>query len=423
MTLSLGDEITIPIHRLGINGEGVGDFQGFTLFVDGALPGEEVLGVVTELRKNFGRARIANILRESPDRTEPVCPLFGHCGGCQIMHLRYDKQLKAKRERVVDALLRIGKVTPDVSPCIASPKPLSYRNKIQLPVKEGRVGLYAKGTHEVIDVPKCYIHCTLGEKIYRWLRTFKEIQQCRHILIRTAVQTEEVLIVLVSETPFVPPNIPKEVKGIVQCINRSKGNRILGQEFHLLWGRDWIEEIIHRLTFRISAASFFQVNPYQAENLYAQVVAFAELTKEEIVLDSYCGVGTLALILSQSAKKVIGVESVPEAISDAKANAKRNQVLNAEFFCDKAEAFIPSLDTVDTAIVNPPRKGCEQSFLQSLVAKGPKIIVYVSCDPATMARDVSFLQKHHYDVTAVQPFDMFPQTAHVECVVQLKRQL
>ncbi len=420
MPIDLNQEIEIPIHRLGISGEGVGDFEGFTLFVDGALPGELILGEVTEVRKNFGRALIRKILRPSPDRIDPICPLFGHCGGCQIMHLKYEKQLDAKRQRVIDAFERIGKLQVDVQKCIPSPTPLAYRNKIQLPVKEGKIGLYAKGSHDVIEVEKCYIHCSLGEKIYEWIRTFPEVEAFRHLLIRTGVKTNEVLLVFVTETPFIPPNLPPEVKGIVQCINRSSGNRILGQEFKTLWGRNWIEEILHSLTFRISAASFFQINPYQAEHLYQQVVDFAELTGNEIVLDSYCGVGTLALILSKNAKKVLGVESVPEAIEDAKENAKRNNIENAQFTCAKAEGYIAGLKSVDVAVVNPPRKGCEQSFLEALSKLAPKTIVYVSCDPATLARDTSYLVSQGYQVTAVQPFDMFPQTSHVECVIQLK---
>lgn len=421
MPLQIDQKIEIPIHRLGINGEGVGEYKGFTLFVDGALPGETILGVVTEVRKNFGRARISHIVTASPHRVEPICPLFGHCGGCQIMHLQYEKQLEAKRERIVDALERIGKLSIPVLPCHPSPKPLAYRNKIQLPVKDGKIGLYAKGSHEVIDVEKCYIHCTLGEKTYEWLRRFPQVQKFKHLLIRTAVNTGEVLLVFVTDEPFIPPNIPPEVKGIVQCINTSTGNRVLGLEFRTLWGRDWIEESLLGLTFRLSAASFFQVNPFQAENLYRQVVEFAELSGDEMVLDSYCGVGTLALILSQNAKAVIGIESVPEAIEDARASAQRNQIENATFHCGKAEQVIPTLDQVDVAVVNPPRKGCEPVFLETLAKLQPKTIVYVSCDPATMARDVSFLTQNGYQATQIQPFDMFPQTAHVECVVQLKK--
>ncbi|NGX38317.1 MAG: 23S rRNA (uracil-C(5))-methyltransferase RlmCD [Chlamydiae bacterium] len=420
MPLQLNQKIEIPIHRLGVSGEGVGDFESFTMFVDGALPGEIILGIVTEIRKNFGRAKILEITKSSPHRVKPICPLFGRCGGCQIMHLEYEKQLEAKRQRILDALQRIGKLEVEVNPCHPSPMPLAYRNKIQLPVKEGKIGLYTKGSHEVIDVEKCYIHCSLGEKVYEWIRSFPEVQKFQHLLIRTAVKTGEVLLVFVTEEAFIPQDIPPEVKGIVQCINRSKGNRILGQEFRTLWGREWIKEILHGLQFRISAASFFQINPFQAENLYSQVVDFAELTGNEIVLDSYCGVGTLALILAKGAKKIIGVESVPESIEDAKANAKLNKIENVEFFCERAEEFRPTLDKVDVAVVNPPRKGCEQNFLEVLAKIRPKRIVYVSCDPATMARDVSFLVSQGYRVSQIQPFDMFPQTSHVECVVQLK---
>ncbi len=430
----IGQEVELYIERLGINGEGVAHLEGFTLFVDGALPGERVRARIVEKRKNFGRAQVVARLTISAHRVQPVCPLFGTCGGCQLMHLNYAQQLEAKRQRVVDALQRIGKLFDvQVLPCMPSPSPTAYRNKIQLPVGAGlQLGLYARNTHDLIPIDKCYIHCELGEKVFqhvqRTIRAFPVEGELKHVLIKTAVNTQQVLVVLVtvSNEPLVilaeklMAGMP-EIKGVVQNINPADSNVILSTHFRKLAGQDWIEERLHGLLFKVSPASFFQVNPAQAEKLYQQVVEFAELTGEEIVLDAYCGVGTLSLILSQYAKETTGVECVPEAISDAQENAKRNAVGNAKFFCAPAEEFISRLNEVDVAVLNPPRKGCEPLFLQSLVKLAPKRIVYVSCDPATLARDLQFLCLQGYRVDAVQPFDMFPQTAHVECVVLLKK--
>jgi 23S rRNA (uracil1939-C5)-methyltransferase len=412
MLIKKNQEITVPIHRLGVNGEGVGDHDGFTLFVDGALPGETVLATVTEIKKTFGRAKLQEVIKRSSNRVKPICPLFSRCGGCQIMHLAYHKQLTAKRQRIVDALARIGKLNVNVESCHPSPMPLGYRNKIQLPVQKGKMGLYAKASHNVVAVKKCYIHNELGERIFSWLQTLPEIQTFQQVNIRTAINSGEVLLAFVSKKTFIPENIPPEVKGIVHSTSKN----LLKQK--TLWGRNYIEETIHNLQFRISAVSFFQVNPFQAEHLYNQVVEFANLTGTETVLDSYCGVGTLALILAANAKKVIGVESIPEAITDAKANAKRNKIDNAKFVCAKAEEFLPSLTHIDVAIINPPRSGCDPKFLKTLVKLRPKTLIYVSCDPATMARDAKYLTGHSYTLDKAKPFDMFPQTAHVECVMK-----
>lgn len=421
----------LEIERLGIHGEGVARSEGLTFFVDGALPQERVEAEVYEQRKNFARARTLKRLGDSPHRTTPPCPLFGRCGGCQLMHLSYEQQLIAKRQRVVDALERIGKLSVPVAACLPSPQTVAYRNKIQLPVNaQRRLGLYAFNTHELVEIDTCPIHCTLGEQVLqcvqRCLSAYSHPLALRHVLIKTAVNTGQVLVILVTQdqTPltFLAEQIVKAlpaIKGVVQNINASSGNTILGKTFETLVGQGWVEEILCGLTFKVSPASFFQVNPAQAEILYQTVMRLAQLTGEETVLDAYCGVGTLALILAHQAKAVIGMESIPEAIRDAQVNAERNHVRNARFIAGLAEEKIAAIGNVDVAILNPPRKGCERLFLDRLIEKQPNRILYISCDPATLARDLKVLEQMGYKVQTAQPLDMFPQTMHVEIIASL----
>ena len=419
--------IELHVERLGINGEGVAHFQGLTVFVDDALPGERVKARIYEKRKTFARAKLVEILEESKERVAPICPLFGTCGGCQIMHLKYEAQLGAKRQRVVDALERIGKIDGKlVADCRASPLPLFYRNKIQLPVKEGKLGLYARHSHELVPIEKCYIHCALGEAVFEKIAPILKQENLKHVLIKTAVNTGEVLVVLVTRDEEISPGLAArlmkeapEIKGVVQNVNPDAGNVVLSQDFRVLAGQGSIEEKIHGLIFKVSPASFFQINPAQAENLYQQVVEDAELTGSEAVLDAYCGVGTLALILAKSAKEVIGIENVQDATRDAAENALANGIVNARFICGEAEVKIQELEKVDVAVLNPPRKGCERVFLEALIRLKPRRIVYVSCDPATLARDLQLLVSEGYQVDGVKPFDMFPQTSHVESVAKL----
>lgn len=414
----------IDIQRLGIDGEGVGSLEGLTVFVDGALPSETVQVTLTERRKTYGRAKLLHILSPSPHRVTPPCPLFGICGGCQLMHLSYSQQLIAKQNRVHDALVRIGKLTDvNVAPCIPS-QPLAYRNKIQLPVSpRGKLGLYAKNSHDLVEIDRCYIHCELGEKVFQALQPFVTTD-LRHVLIKTAVHTGQVLVILVTPTSTLLKTLAHqimkkmpEIKGVVQNIQPDPTNTVLSKNFHLLAGQDHIQEILCGLTFKVSPASFFQVNPAQAEALYQKALEFAALSGTETVLDAYCGVGTLSLLLAQKAQHVIGVEYVPEAIEDAKENAHKNNITNVTFHAMATEKL--TLPFLDIAVLNPPRKGCERDFLLRLAQQKPRRIVYISCDPATLARDLCILHEKGYQVGRVQPFDMFPQTAHVETLVEL----
>jgi len=434
MKPQLDQKITIQIKRLGIHGEGVGTHEGFTVFVDGALPGETVTVSIDEVRKNFARAKLLSCEKTSPHRAAPPCPVFGRCGGCQLMHLAYPEQLETKRQRVVDALERIGKIFDiPVSSCVSSPSPLAYRNKIQLPVimdPDLRMGLYAFNSHDIVEIEKCYIHCSLGEQVFAKVKAILKAEpdpSLRFVLIKTGVNTNQVLVILVTEgegaltLPRAAEKIMEsspEIKGVVQNINSSSGNVVLGKTFRTLAGHSSIVDKICGLHFKVSPASFFQVNPAQAENLYQKALEFCGLKGDETVLDAYCGVGTLSLILARHAKQVIGVECVSDAIADAQDNAKRNQIKNVIFHCDQAENFIGTLTAIDVAVLNPPRKGCDPSFLEKLLLLKPKHIVYISCDPATLARDLAILQKS-YTVDTVQPFDMFPQTVHVESIAKL----
>jgi 23S rRNA (uracil1939-C5)-methyltransferase len=423
----------IEIKRLGIYGEGIGEWEGKTVFVHGALPGERVLAEVEEEKKSYIRAKLLSIQSKSPHRVVAPCPVFGRCGGCQIMHLSYPEQLIAKRQRVVDALERIGKLHVNVAACAPSPNELYYRNKIQLPTYfDGQLhmGLYAFNSHEVVEIEKCYIHCERGEEVFFQVRERLKAneQVCkhlRHVLIRSAKGSLVVFVTTKKEVEglarVAEELMQKEplLKGVVQNINPSSQNTILGKDYQTLAGQPFIEEEICGLRFKVSAASFFQVNPPVAEAIYKKAVMLGELTGKETVLDAYCGVGTLALIFAGKAARVIGVEPVGEAIVDAKENARLNQITHATFHCNVAERFIQHQSLVDVAVLNPPRKGCDKAVLERLAILKPRTIIYLSCDPATLARDLAILHEKNYKIEGVFPFDMFPQTVHVETLVKL----
>lgn len=377
---------------------------------------------------------------------EPICPLFRRCGGCQLMHLSDEAQLLFKQCLVLDAFER---TMPGqeiiVEACLASPSTLAYRNKIQLPVVPGpnglQMGLFARNSRDLVEVEHCYVHCGLGETVYADVRkiilasgisaydpkTGKGELRC--VLIKTAVNLSQVLVVLVvsgeaTETlRRIALDIMRRcpsVQGVVQNIQRDPGNVVLGKDYHVLEGKSQIEESLSGLTFKISPASFFQVNTAQAEFLYGKALEFAELSGVELVLDAYCGVGTLALLASKRARRVVGVEIIPEAIADAEHNAKRNEISNATFICGRVEEVVHTLSRFDAVLLNPPRKGCERTVLEQITTHKPGIIVYISCNPISLARDLALLSGLGYHIEIVQPFDMFPQTAHVECVVKLR---
>lgn len=444
MILSLQQELILSINSLGHNGEGVGHLDGYTIFVDGALPGEVVKVLLCELHKSYGKANLVELIQPSPSRKQPVCSLFGQCGGCQLMHLSYSEQLLQKQKRVENALKGIGKLNVSVEPCLPSPQELQYRNKIQLPVKQGDegpyLGLYARSSHDLVKVDHCHIHCSIGEEIYQKIKELlpysaiepydsqKGTGELRCILIKSSINLGEVLVVLITKTNHVENlqdfaekimSASSLIKGVVQNINGATGNSILGNQYKLLCGSMYIRERLSDLYFHISPASFFQVNTSQAENLYRKVLEISCLNGDETILDAYCGVGTLSLYFAKHCKKIIGIECVPEAIKDANENAKLNSIHNATFICAYSEEYINNIQSVDLIILNPPRKGCEKSLLERIKNISPKKIIYISCNPSTLARDLAILHAYGYTIEIVHPFDMFPQTAHVECLVKL----
>lgn len=441
----IGQTIQLAITDLGSHGEGVGHEAGYTVFVEGALPGETVEARLIQRQKKYGRAQLLRLVHASPNRQQPSCHLFGKCGGCQLMHLAYAQQLQMKQQKVTEALQRIGKIVDVTVPaCIPSPSSLAYRNKIQLPVRKGEngiaLGMYAHASHELVELSACPIHCAMGDEIYAEIQTLVKNSgivaydpvsgkgELRHLLIKSAIHTQQALAILVTneidpeKIQMLAEKIMRQcpqVKGVVQNINKAKSNTILSDTYRVLAGNGHIEEVLGELRFKISPASFFQVNPDQAIQLYAKAVEFADLHGTETVLDAYCGVGTLALFFAKNAKKVLGVECVPEAILDAKANATLNGIENVSFVCQLSENYIATLTQVDVVILNPPRKGCEAAILHELGRLTPQTIIYISCEPSTLARDLAILREGGYQIDRIQPFDMFPQTAHVECVVKL----
>lgn len=422
----------VHITSLSSTGEGVGSIEGLKVFVEGALPGEAVSVELIKRKKNYAKGRMLSILNTSPERTNPICPLFGECGGCQVMHLQYPAQLALKKQRVVDALERIGGFSkPQVLPCLPSPTSIGYRNKLQLPViwdhEKKIIGMYRKKSHEIIPIERCLIQSPQVEEVFSLISKRLNIPSVRYVLIRNAIFNDEALVVFVTDGRFAEEiqefgkrlyEASPLIKGVVETVNTRKDNVILGKTFHTLAGRPYLIEWLLEKQFKLSAAAFFQVNPAQTERLYEKALAYADIQPNETVLDAYCGVGTLALFAADRARHVFGVECVVSAIENAIENAQLNHVSNCTFTCGLMEKMIKQFDT-DVVFLNPPRKGCERTLLDALLKKQPKKIVYISCDPATLARDLSYLSEF-YQLKEIQPLDMFPQTMHVETVVSLK---
>lgn len=452
----VGERVKLPIVGLGVGGEGVGRIDGFTVFVEGGLPGDEVETKILEVKRNFARGRLRRVLAPAPERVTPRCPVAADCGGCQLQHLDYPAQLRWKRQQVVDALTRIGHL-PDVTvhDCLGPREPWFYRNKAQFPVGPASVspapgglaaGIYARGSHRIVDLEECYIQHQLNNEIIRAAKRlagelgvtpYDEATHSgclRHILTRVGSATGEAMAVFVTNGDDFPQGealaaaLMRTVPAVVsvhQNINSEQTNVILGEETRHLAGRETIIDRIGRFEFAISPRSFFQVNPEQTEVLYRKAVEYAGLTGGETVVDAYCGIGTISLFLAEQAKRVYGIEVVPEAIDDARVNADRNGIANAEFLLGEAERVLPLLQErgvrPDVIVVDPPRKGCEPAVLDSFAAMAPHRIVYVSCNPATLARDLARLAELGYRTTEAQPVDMFPMTSHVEAIARVTR--
>ncbi|MDO4179456.1 MAG: 23S rRNA (uracil(1939)-C(5))-methyltransferase RlmD [Phascolarctobacterium sp.] len=451
LPVSKGQTIELEITGLNSEGDGVGRFEGLTIFVKGALSGEKVLANLTVVKKNYAVGKLKKILVESPDRVKPLCPVYKECGGCQLQHLSYEGQLKAKRQQVWDALTRIGHLTGvNVLPTLEAPNPWNYRNKMQVPCmgtpQKQFIGCFALNTHKVIDVENCFIQKEKNNAIVKvvreWMKKYKIAPYdedkgtgiVRHIMGRVGAKTGELMVCLVTATDNVPhfKDLTKmlkealpELKSVVQNVNKRHTNVILGNKTQVIYGKENISDSIGNLKFNISCQSFFQVNSEQAERLYAKALEYAALTGKEIVADVYCGTGTISLFLAQKAKHVFGIEIVAPAIRDAKANARNNNINNATFILGDAAQKMPELveDGVklDVVVVDPPRAGCEPRVLDAIAKVKPKRVVYVSCNPATLARDLAYMTQKGYKVDKVQPCDMFPMSFHVECVCMLSK--
>lgn len=440
----------MEITDIGNEGEGIGKIDGFTVFVKDALPSEKIKVRITKVNKSFAFGRLMEIIEPSKHRVEPKCPVYKRCGGCSLQHLSYDEQLKFKTKKVKDVLERIGGFeNADVNDAIGMENPFHYRNKAQFPVREGKngveIGFYAPRSHNVIDIESCLIQHPLNDKIIRLIREFIREENVsvynettgkgliRHIVTRIGYVTKEVLICIVINGKSIPKKerlIKKlseveGLKGIVLNINTKNTNVILSRETKVLWGQGFITDYIGDVKFEISINSFYQVNPVQTKVLYSKALELAGLTGNENVFDIYCGIGTISLFLAKKAKKVIGVEIVEQAIEDAKRNAKINGITNAEFIAGSAEEAIPKLYeegiTADVVVVDPPRKGCDEAVLDTIIKMQPKRVVYVSCDPSTFARDLKALCSNGYEKGTAQPVDQFCHSGHVETVVLMSK--
>lgn len=443
-------EYEMTIDDLGANGEGVGRIDGFAVFVEGALPGERILVKVVKVTKSYAYGKLLSIIHKSPDRVEPKCPYFKYCGGCQLQHLSYEGQLEYKTKLVRDALEMIGHFENiKVLPAIGMDHPWQYRNKAQFPVGliQGRLalGFYAPRSHNLINVDVCPIQHDIINKVTELVRSFIQTYKIpvydenihkgiiRHVVTRVGFKSNQIMVIIVTngELPrkkelvsIIRKGLPA-VTSIVQNYQTEKTNVILGSKYRILWGSDHIIDEIGDLKFKISPLPFYQVNPIQTGILYNKALEYADLTGKETVIDAYCGIGTISLFLARKAAKVYGVEVVPQSIEDAIENARINGIDNAEFITGKSEEIIPELAKqgikADVVVVDPPRRGCDEKLLQAIVNMSPERMVYVSCNPATLARDLKYLTEYGYMVNEIQPVDMFPQTSHVETVVLMSR--
>ena len=493
--MNKNDLFELTITDMGTDGEGIGHYDGMTFFVKDALIGDVITARALKLKKNYGYARVEEIKSPSTFRVEAECPLHRSCGGCQIQALSYDKQLEFKNEKVRNNFIRIGGFDPEfidsvMQPVVGMDKPYRYRNKAQFPVgkdKNGNLvtGFYASRTHSIIPVTDCLLGVKENEKILdivkNWMgenhiEPYKEETHkglVRHVLIRVGFTSKEIMVCLIINGKSLPASDSlceklSEIPGMTSVsynVNTEKTNVILGKRTECIWGQPYISDTIHLRTYpdfketglgieyQISPQSFYQVNPEQTEKLYSTALEFAGLTGKESVWDLYCGIGTISLFLSQKAKQVYGVEIVPQAIEDAKNNARLNGITNAEFFVGKAEEVLPefyansagdagtdmisadgnnSEDTnrcrdgrnrdmlrPDVIVVDPPRKGCDERCLDTMLKMEPDRIVYVSCDSATLARDLKILCQGGYEIRKIQVFDQFAHSVHVETVVKL----
>ena len=453
MEFRKNDLVTLEIEDCGIDGEGIGKADGFTVFVKDAVIGDTVTAKIIKAKKNYGYGRLMEVLKPSPYRVEPKCEFARQCGGCQLQALSYDQQLVFKTNKVKGHLERIGGFTDiPMEPIIGMDELFHYRNKAQFPVgrnKEGKIvtGFYAGRTHNIIENRDCALGVAENKEVLD--RVIAHMEKygiepyneatgkglVRHVLIRYGYFTKEVMVCLILNGNKLPKEeqLVKslcEIPGMTSItinVNKKRSNVILGEEICLLWGQEYITDRIGDISYQISPLSFYQVNPMQTQKLYAKALEYADLHGQETVWDLYCGIGTISLFLAQKAKFVRGVEIVPAAIENAKENAKLNGLENTEFFVGKAEEVLPREYKkngvyADVIVVDPPRKGCDETLLETMIEMNPDRIVYVSCDSATLARDLKYLCARGYELRKVCPVDQFGMTVHVETVVLLSQQ-
>ena len=445
--LSKDKMYVVDIVDIGQGGVGIGKFEGFTVFVDGGLVKDKIKVKITKSKKNYAVGDIVEIIEPSPYRVERKCSKeLKDCGGCQIQELDYQEQLNIKTNEVKQVISRIGKLEDVVvHPALGMEEPFRYRNKAQFPIQkvDGSpvIGFYKKKSHDIIPTDQCIIQHDVNDKIIKIIKTYIRAYKVsvydekthtgvlRHLVTKVGFTSKEVMVVLVANGRKLPylnelasvlkENIPG-FKTLVVNVNREKTNVILGNENRVIYGDGKINDNIGDLVFEISPLSFFQVNPVQTEVLYNKALEYAALGENDTVFDIYCGIGTISLFLAQRAKKVYGIEIVEEAIKDAKRNAEINNLDNVEFYVGKAEDVVPKMykqgKRANVVVVDPPRKGCDEKVLDTIVSMQPDRVVYVSCNPSTLARDLAYLNKKGYKSLEVQPVDMFPHSVHIENV-------
>ena len=458
MTFAKNNIVELKIEDIGVNGEGIGKVEGYTLFIKDAIVGDYVKVKIMKTQKTYGYARLMEVIEPSPLRVVPKCSVARSCGGCQLQEMDYKAQLAFKKEKVKNNIERIAGITDfEIYDTLGMDEPYYYRNKAQYPVGEDRdgnivTGFYAGRTHSIIPCDDCVIGDEINGTILRLIKSFMEKYNIRpyneetgkglvrHILIRKGFKTGEIMVCIIINGNKLP-NSEKLIEALLEIdgmtsislnINKEKTNIILGKKLINLYGEGFITDYIGLVKFHISPLSFYQVNPAQTHVLYGKALEFAGLTGKETVWDLYCGVGTISLFLAKLAKEVYGVEIIPEAIEDAKNNARINKIENATFFVGKAEEVLPgyyenerkngNYARADVIVVDPPRKGCDEKLLATIIKMKPEKVVYVSCDSATLARDLKFLSENGYRLCKVQPVDMFPHSVHVETCVLLSHQ-
>lgn len=442
------EEYIVDIIDNGFQGEGIAKIDGMTVFIDNAIKGEKVKIKILKVLKTQAYGKVQEIIKTSRNRNELDCETFNKCGGCNLRHIKYEETLNMKKSIVENNLKKAGLNNINVKECVGMKNPYNYRNKLQYPVgivdNKPTMGIFAKMSHRIISTNNCNIQNKLTQKIAgsvfefileNNIPVYDEEQQkgeLRHIYVRIGVKTNEVMLVLITNKPkitrekelvnFITSKYP-EIKTVVKNINSKNTNVILGKENITLYGNGYIEDELLGFRFKISPMSFYQVNPTQTEILYTKAIEGAELTGKETIFDLYCGIGTIGICASKYVQKIYGIETVPEAIEDAKENAKINKIENAEFIVGNVEDVLPEFvrknkTKPDAVFIDPPRKGCDKKVIETLLEVEPQKIVYISCNPATLARDLKMLEVK-YEIKEVTPVDMFPYTSHVECCVAM----